>query len=84
VVPLIEARAPVDVARDGFGAVFPAVHASLLSRQTKPKRPWRASASVSAFGVAMIAARGRNERVVVEAPGIEPGSENTLLLPLRA
>jgi len=68
--------------RDVFGDVFPVLPGDLLKPPTKRGR--KVSASVSAFGVARIAAHRENKRYLVEAPGIEPGSENFSLMPLRA
>jgi hypothetical protein len=59
--------------REGFGAVFPRVPAELLA---KPTRVRRVSVSVSAFGVAQLAMHRKKPGETVEAPGIEPGSEN--------
>lgn len=59
--------------RDGFGDVFPPLPKALLAPAKKPRK---VSASVSAFGVAQLAMTRKNKGEMVEAPGIEPGSEN--------
>jgi integrase len=67
--------------REGFGEVFPPLPSSLLP-PAKPNRR-RVSASVSAFGSAPLALLAKNKGYWVEAPGIEPGSENSSLAHLR-
>jgi hypothetical protein len=67
--------------REGFGEMFPPLPSSLLSA-AKPIRR-RVSASVSAFGSMPTAILAKNKRFQVEAPGIEPGSENDLIAHLR-
>lgn len=54
--------------RDGFGEVFPPLPTALLAPPAKRRQ--KVSASVSAFGVAQLAAHRKSKGEVVEAPGI--------------
>jgi integrase len=60
---------------DSFGQVFPPLPPSLLSGVRRRRQ--RVSADVLAFGYGPIAIAAKNKAFMVEAPGIEPGSESS-------